>query len=476
MPSTFRSRAAAALVASAVAFSSSPHAGAQPAAPAPPAARPARRGALALPSLETFRLDNGLQVAFMRLEGAPAVSVQVWYHVGSKDEPRNRRGSAHMFEHMMFKGTERVRPEDHSRYLSGLGGYDNAATNEDATYYINVLPAEYLDFALRLEADRMRHLLFRDEMVATEREVVKEEIRQQENNPLAKGLLRFLAIAYTRHPYAWTAGGDIADLDATTVADLRRFYDTYYTPSNALLVVVGNVTREQVETAARQHFGPVPGTTARVPRPADAAAEPEQTQVRREVVEPGQVGLTLVGYKVPEAKHRDIYALQVLSLILGNGESSRLVRRIRQVDAKTQRPLGVADGSPILVREHPGMFLTFAAYLEPDNAAAAEQMLIEEIKLLVARGVTAGELRKAKNQIQASFVFGLEGAAGIAEQIGTSWILTGDPGQFLRDVDEIEKLTQADVQRVAKTYLDPARATIVVVPPAGAAPAPGPSK
>jgi zinc protease len=451
--------AAAALAALAPAAAAAP--------PAKPAAPPAKTGAgssaLALPALERFRLDNGLEVAFLPLPGAPAISVQVWYHVGSKDEPRDRRGSAHMFEHMMFKGSQRVRAEDHARSVSRIGGYVNAVTNEDATYYVNVLPADYLDHALALEAERMRNLLFREEMVATEREVVKEEIRQQENNPLAQGLLKFLGVAFSKHPYAWNAGGTIADLDRTTVADLKKFYDTYYVPSNALLVVVGNVDRARVEAAAKKHFAAIPAGAA-VPRPADAAAEPAQAEVRRAQVEGGQVGMTLVGYKVPAAKHADIYALQALSLILGNGDSARLVRRIKEAEPGAKAALGIAAGTPILVREHPGVFLTFAAYIDPSKGAAVEAALVDEVKKISARGVTAEELRTAKNQIQASFVFGLQGAAGLGEQIGTSWILTGDPGQFLRDIDEIEKLTVADLQRAARTYLDPGKATIVVVP------------
>src|ERR1700690_2595501 len=155
-------------------------AAAQP-APASAPAKPPAKSALTLPSLETFTLDNGLQVAFMHREGAPVVSVEVWYHVGSKDEPRDRRGSAHMFEHMMFKGTEHVRPEAHAQFITGIGGYANATTEEDATHYIDNVPADYLDFALELEAERMRGLLFRKDMITTEKEVVKEEIRQQDN-------------------------------------------------------------------------------------------------------------------------------------------------------------------------------------------------------------------------------------------------------------------------------------------------------
>ena len=195
-----------------------------------PAAAQAKPSVSKLPTVETFALANGLQVAVMRSDAAPVVAVQVWYHAGAKDEPRDRRGSAHMFEHMMFKGTQHVRAEAHAQFLNGIGGYVNAATDEDATHYINTVPADYLDFAVKLESERMRNLLFRPDMIAIEKEVVKEEIRQQENSPIAKGFLRFLDIAFTKHPYAWTAGGNIKDLDATTPEDLKTFYDAYYQP------------------------------------------------------------------------------------------------------------------------------------------------------------------------------------------------------------------------------------------------------
>jgi zinc protease len=438
----------------------------------PPAARPAARPAqapaarptaLELPKLETWELANGMKVAFLRMDSAPVISVQVWYHAGSKDEPRNRRGSAHMFEHMMFKGTERVRAEAHAQFVHGLGGYVNASTTEDATWYINVVPRDYLDFACQLEAERMRHLLFRDEMVRTEREVVKEEIRQQENSPLTVGLLRFLEIAYTKHPYAWTAGGTIADLDATTTDDLRRFYDAYYVPNNAMLVVAGAVTAEEVRAAAEKWFGPI-ARGAAPPRPADATPEPEQKTRRREVVAPGQLGLVLSGYHIPGAAHDDVYALQVAGLVLGVGESSRLFERLVRKDG-----VAVEAGAPLLIREHPGLLAMFAVYLDPKAAPAIEAALLDEVATLGRSGPTADELRKAKNQLQASLAFSLEDAGGVAEQIGNSWVLTGDPARWMSDLARYEAVTAADVQRVVQKYLPENNLTVVVVPPAGAA-------
>jgi zinc protease len=428
--------------------------------PGPPPSSPIAH----LPTIETFQLANGLRVAFMRIDSAPVVAVQVWYHAGSKDEPRDRRGSAHMFEHMMFKGTTHVRSEAHAQDINGVGGYSNATTDEDATHYIDTLPSDYLDFAVQLEAERMRNLLFRKEMIDGEREVVKEEIRQQENSPIAKGFLRFLAIAFTKHPYAWTAGGNLKDLDNTTPEDLKRFYDAYYEPNNAMLVVVGKATLDQVKTSAEKWFGQIP-KAADPPRPAQASPEPEQTEKRREVVEPGQVGISLVGWHIPAAKDKDVYALQVASILLGSGDSSRLKVRLKAMDPKTKRALALDGGVEAIVREDPGMIIALGAYLDASQADPVEAAIFDEVAKLGAQGPKPDELRKAKNQVQAGFVFSLEHVQGLAEAIGRSWILTGDPTQFTRDVDEIEKVTAADVQRVVKTYMAPNRATIVVIPP-----------
>ena len=419
-----------------------------------------------LPQVETFTLGNGLSVAVLHTDAAPVVAVQVWYHVGAKDEPRDHRGSAHMFEHIMFKGTAHLRGEEHAQFLNGIGGTVNAQTDEDATHYINTLPSDYLDFAVQLEAERMRNLLFRKDMIDTEREVVKEEIRQQENSPIAKGFLRFLAVAFTKHPYAWTAGGTIKDLDSTSPADLQKFYNAYYQPGNAMLVVVGKVSAAEVKTAAEKWFGPI-AKAPEPPRPAASAQEPAQTQKRKETVEAGQVGLTLVGFHVPPAKDKDVFALQVASIILGSGESARLKLRLKAIDPKTKRPLALDGGMEAIVREDPGMAIAVGVFLDPAAADLVEAAITDELGKLAAKGPSGEELRKAKNQVQSGFVFSLENAQGLAEAMGRSWILTGNPSSFIKDVDSIEKVTAADVQRVVKQYMAPDRATIVVIPPKG---------
>ena len=417
-----------------------------------------------LSAIETFALANGLQVAVLRNDSAPIVSVQVWYHAGSKDEPRDRRGSAHMFEHMLFKGTAHVRPEAHAQAINILGGYVNASTDEDATHFVNTLPAEQLDYVIQLEAERMRNLLLRKPMIDFEREIVKNEIRQQEQAPLAKGLMRCLSVAYLKHPYAWTSAGNAKELDAATPEDLQKFYDAYYQPNNALLVVVGKVTAADVKASAEKWFGPIP-KAADPARPAAAAQEPAQTSARREVVEADQVGLTLIGWHIPPAKDKDTMALEVATALLGAGDASRLKTRLKAPDPKTKRGMAVEAGMDAILREDPGMAIAFGAYLDPAQRDAIEAAILDEIGKLAAKGPTGDELRRAKNQLQSSFVFSLESAQGLAEAIGRSWIVSGNPGSFLRDGDEIEKVSTADVQRVVKQYMTPDHATVLVIPP-----------
>ncbi len=411
-----------------------------------------------LPELSIWKLSNGLEVAYMGVHKAPVVSVQVWYHAGSKDEPGDRRGMAHMFDRMMFQGTERVPPGEQARMINQLGGTTNAFTTEDATAYHDTLPSQYFDFALQLEAERMRHLLLRQGMVDSVREVVEEEIRRLEKDPLKRGVWEFLSAAFTRHPYAWEASGRIADLDKTSIADLEKFYDTYYQPNNALLIVVGDVAEAEVKAAVDKWFGPIP-RGADPPRPAKALVEPPQTELRHKQVAGGQVGLVIGGFHIPEAKHHDIYALQIMSLILGTGESSRLHRQLVRTDKVARQ-----TGCSALVREDPGLFVVFGAFDDPALGTKVEEGLRKSIADLRSSKVSKDELRKAKNVILSSFVFGLEGVAGLANQIGTSWILTGDPEQFLSDIPEFEAVDAAEIQRVAQKYLVDNNMTIVVVP------------
>jgi zinc protease len=400
----------------------------------------------------------------MRVDAAPVVSVQVWYRAGSKDEPRERRGSAHMFEHLLFQGSDHVRPEMHAQSIEWLGGYVNASTDEDATHFIDTLPAANFDYAVQLEAERMRHVRLISPAVDGAKAVVQAELRQQDASPFAKGLSRFLAVAYQKHPYAAIASGDAVQVAQVTVEDLKRFYDSYYQPNNALLVVVGKVSAAEVKASAENWFGAI-ARGGDVPRPSASSAEPDQTARRREVVDGGAVGLTLIGWHVPAARSKDLYALQLAVNLLGTGEGSRLKARLKTPDARTRKPLALDAGMDAFVREDPGLLIALGAYLEASQTDAIEAAVFDEVGKLAARGPGGDELRKAKNQVEAGFVFSLETMQGLGEAIGRSWIFSGNPGGFLTEADDLEKVSAADIQRVVKQYLAADRATVVVIPP-----------
>ena len=227
----------------------------------PAHAAPATAAALPSPKLDVknWTLANGLNVLFLADHKAPIATVQVFYHVGSRDEHVGIRGVAHMFEHMMFKGSEHVPPEEHARLLKEVGGQVNAFTTEDLTAYHDTVPPSYVGFALELEAERMRNLLLTPTTVDSERRVVEEEKRLRvDNDPIGKAIEKFRALAYVKHPYNWTPIGTIEDLEKVTPADCQRFYDAYYQPNNATLVVIGDADEAEVRKLVDQHFGPIP--------------------------------------------------------------------------------------------------------------------------------------------------------------------------------------------------------------------------
>lgn len=448
-------------------------AAAKPAAPAtkpaavaaakPAAAGPAKPAAPArnkLAPVETFALANGLSVAVLRTEVVPSVSVQLWYRAGSKDEPRDRRGLSQVLARAMWKGSKRVRPDAHAQLVAALGGQVNGGTDEDSTHFGDELPVGYLDFAIQLEAERMRGLQLRDSVIKAERENLANELRQEDNSPLARGLRRLLELAFTKHSYAWPAGGVAADLAAVSTDDVRRYYDTFYVPNNALLVVVGDVTVQAVRESAEKHFGTF--AAAPIARAVTAETEPALTSQRRELAAPGQLGVVLIGYAVPPGKSADWAPLQLTAAILGSGEGSRIKQRLRAPG----KEIGLDGGVTTQPREHPSLFIALAAFRDANGGPAVEAALLDEINKLAQKGPTKDELRVAKAQLQTRAGFALESNDNIASQIGRAWILSGDPKAFAGEVERLEAVKPEDVKRVITTYLRPERATILTVPPA----------
>ena len=410
-------------------------------------------------NVQTWSLANGLQVLLLEEHKAPIATVQVFYHVGSKDERPGIRGIAHMFEHMMFKGTEHVPPEAHARLLKEVGGTTNAFTTEDLTAYHDTVPPSYLGFALQLEAERMRHLKLFPATVSSERDVVIEEKRLRiDNDPVGKALELFRATAYEKHPYQWTAIGTVEDLRRVTVADCQRFYDTYYRPNNATLIIVGDVREVEVRKLVDTHFGAVP----RGPEPPRSSAVEPPQKARRDktLAVPVELPVVIGGYHVPPARHPDTAALAVLSTILSDGESSRMHQRLVR-----KEKLALAAGGVVQALEADGLFLVYAAHLPDRDQAKVRAGVLDEIGRVRQGGVTEAELKKAKNQLAAQYIYRLETVDGIAGQLGTAQYIEGDWRRFLDEATRTLAVTAADIKRVAGQYLIDSNLTVVSVRP-----------
>ncbi|HEU5058272.1 MAG TPA: pitrilysin family protein [Kofleriaceae bacterium] len=427
-------------------------AAASPAHAQPKAAASAARG----PNIKTWKLGNGLTVALVERPAAPAVTVQVWYRFGSRDEPAGQRGAARALERLMFEGSDKVRPDQHRKLIEKIGGDSTSLTTEDVTAFHNAVPRQYLDFALELEAERMRGLVFRPEAVARVVAVLSEEARKQEASPLYRAYLMITASAFSGQPYAWSPAGVRGEIERLTADKLKALYDAYYRPSNALVVVVGGAGAGEVEKAVEKRFGRLAkgGPPARQPiDPATRADGPHRTEMPG-----GQVGLAFTGFRLPQGKSADMPALQIIGSLLTGGPSSRLHRRL--VGGK----LADEIGGQVLVREGPGLLVAYARVAAQAEPAAVEKAILAEVDKLAAQGPTPAELRRARGQVLGSAWFGMESTTGVANQIGVSWTLTGMPDAFVADLARLEKVNAAAVKKAAAAYLGSKRAHVVVAP------------
>ncbi len=415
------------------------------------------------PDVKQWTLENGLKVLFGADHKAPVVTVQVFYHVGGKDEPADKRGIAHMFEHMMFKGSRHVRPEEHARFIDAVGGNENAFTQDDLTGYYDTIPPEALDFTLQLEAERMRGLELTQKTIDSEREVVKEELRMRlENNPVMQAVDRVLHLAYTVHPYRQFPIGEKKMLDTVTVADCKAFYDLYYRPNNASVIVIGDTDEETVHKLVEAHFGKLP-RGAEPPR--NHLVEPPQTELREAKLNlPVQLPVMVGAYHIPGGADEDLFTLDVIQQILTAGESSRLYRRLVK-----DEQLAVAAGGIVFEHEDPGLFVTYAAYLPNKDAAKIRQVLDEETRKLVSSAVDAKELQKAKNQLAARAVYVRERVSDIASQMGEAAIISGSPLHVFTAPAKYDAVTPGDVMRVAKKYFNDHNYSVVTLIPQGGA-------
>ncbi|MBB3911381.1 M16 family metallopeptidase [Sphingomonas desiccabilis] len=425
-------------------------AAAQQHAPAASAAKPPAPAPVAPLAYTERTLANGLKVYAIRDPSTANVAVQVWYDVGSKDDPRGRSGFAHMFEHLMFKQTRNLPSEAFDRLTEDVGGYNNASTADDYTNYFEVVPANHLERLLFAEADRMATLVVEPTSFASERGVVKEELRSRVfAQPYGKLFGFYLPmISYTRHPYARPGIGSIEDLDAATIDDIRAFHATYYRPDNAVLVVAGNFDPAQLDRWVDQYFAPV--TKPDRPIPRVAVKEPPRTAATRHVVHAENTPLPAVvlSYQVPPDNHPDQAALAVLNAVLSTGRNSRLYQALVYRDQLAQSAETYLDS-----KKDTGVLAAYAIAAGGKDIGAVEAGLKREVARLRDAPVSAAELAEAKNEILAAALARRETAEGRAFTLANSVIVNGDPRAADRQLAAIAKVDAAAVQRVARRYL-----------------------
>jgi len=403
-------------------------------------------------------LDNGLRVLTLEDHSCPIVAVHLWYHVGSKDERPERQGFAHMFEHMMFQGTDRLKNTDHFDHIRRTGGDCNAYTSFDQTVYIQTLPANQLELALWLEADRMGFLRIDQKSFDTERKVVEEERRLGLNQPYGTLPEKALAEVFKVHPYGWSPIGKISHLRASPAQDLRDFWMRYYIPNNATLIMVGDIKHKEAQELAKKYFGWMP-READPPRVTTKEPMPKEAKEITVKEDNAPAPIVAIGWRTVPAQHDDAIPLELLSLILGQGNSSRLHRKLV---AETQLAAVAIAGTFSLEQE--GLFAA-AAVLSPvgGDTKKAKQALVKELDRLRTEPVTDQELTKAKNFTLAQQITTNFTVENKARLLGTAAVLEGDVSRVNRRLDAIRKITADDLLRVAKTYLPPERSFAFVV-------------
>jgi zinc protease len=414
---------------------------------------------LTLP-VQEHHLANGLRVVTLEDHSAPVAIAQVWYHVGSKDEVPGKTGLAHLLEHMMFKGTAAHGPGEFSRLVARGGGDDNAFTSRDYTAYFEKFAADRLDLGLRLEADRMRGLRLDPVEFDRERSVVKEERRMRtEDDPQAALVEQVQAAAFVSHPYRGPVIGWMADIDRLTVGDLKAFYDRYYQPGNATLVLVGDFDTPAVMQEVQAAFGPIPaGPAIAEPR----FSEPPQRGERRVTLRrEAQLPFVYVAYHTPTLEDPDGSALEVLAQVLAGGKSARLYRSLVQ-----ERQVALYTGASYdSDAEDPSLFTVYGA-IQPGHTTDEWQSLVAaELRRVAEEPVPERELTKAKNQIEAQFVFAQDSVFYLAMTLGRLYTTGRSIDDLNAYLPRIRAVTAEDVQRVARTYFRPDQHTVGVLIP-----------
>jgi zinc protease len=412
---------------------------------------------------ELMTLPNGLTVILSEDHSTPIVHLQLWYHVGSKNERPGRTGFAHLFEHLMFKGSRNVEPEGHTSLISSVGGQANAYTEDDITVFWETVPSQYLPLILWLEADRMTTLRINEETFANEREVVKEERRMRvDNQPFGRLSEIIYDQAFTTHPYKHTTIGSMADLEAASVSDVLDFYKTYYVPENATMALVGDFDPAQARELVTDFLGRVPKADKAVPR--DIPKEPPQTKERRVTLEtPWPLPAVIVAHHITFDGNPDSYPLHIASKVLSDGQTSRIYQAL----VYEKRLAVAAFGSANLI-EDPNLFYAVAIIQPGHTTEEAINALIAELDQLKKEPITDRELQRSKNQFARDYILGRETNQSKAGQLAHAVVIHRDITTADGEFDIFQNITKADVQRVARTYFTEENRLVITLMPARA--------
>jgi len=399
--------------------------------------------------VEKFKLENDLTVLLHRDPSIPLVSYHTWYRVGSRDERPGITGSAHMLEHMMFKGAEKYSNKEFDRILHSNGIVNNAFTSFDYTGFYQTLPKDKLELMMDLEKDRMSALLLRAEDLLSEKEVVAEERRWRvENNP--QSLLREQAMEalFPGHPYRWPVIGYMKDIANFDVKTLRRFYDEYYGPNNAILVIAGDIDIASTKALVEKYYGSL--KVKPVPRPPVSKVKPLREKRVIILKKDVQVPSLMVSYQSVPDQHPDSYALEILAQILGNGASSRLSK-----DLVHRKQVATGTGATQWSLRDTGLWGVFVSLKPNAKDKAVLEAVDREIFRLRHQLVSERELNRAKNQFMAAFVDGISTIDSKARALASAEIMTGDYKNLFGDLEKYQRVTAEDIRRVAQKYLNP---------------------
>jgi len=416
------------------------------------------------------QLDNGLTVLTLEDHTTPVVAFQMWVRVGSSDESRVT-GLAHLFEHMMFKGSKNIPPEKHGQLIQSRGGRTNAYTTPDMTVYTTEIPSEALPLVIALEAERLANLDISEATLASEREVVLEERRMRtEDQPGGRAREALYALTFQALPYRWPVIGWRSDIANATIEDCREFFSTFYVPNNIVIAIVGDFDADAALEQVRESFG---GLAPAPEIPRHVTQEPPQRGIRRAQVHFDlSAPLLATAWHAPPVGHPDAEALDVASEILSGGRSSRVYRRLVH-----EEQIALSAYSAYSELAGTGIFGTYASVRPDASIDRVEASLLEEIARLRDEPVTAEELETAKRQIEVSMIHQLTTNSAIAGRIGYDVTFLGAIRPLEDKLSAIQAVDADDVQRVARTYLGDAGRNVVevIAPPAPAEPAPGDS-